>query len=266
MTQQKFVRDLLKKANMSDANPCPTPMCPGIKLSKHDPDLFDQPTTYRSIVGSLQYLTMTRPDIAFAVNKLSQYLQAPAMAHWNACKRVLRYLAGTSTQGLKFEAAPRLNLVAYTDADYASSVDDRRSTTGYCVYLGTSLISWSSKKQDVVSRSSTESEYRALSSTASEVVWLQSLFKELGVALDSDPSIVWCDNMGASALASNSVFHARTKHIEVDVHFISEKIAAKLIEVRYVPTEEQIADLFTKPLTIPRFVHLCSKLNLAQPV
>ena len=141
-------------------------------------------------------------------------------------------------------------------------MDDRRSTAGICVYLGNSLITWSSKKQDVVSRSSTESEYRALSSTTAELIWLKSLFKELNISIDPGPAVIWCDNIGAAALASNSVFHARTKHIEVDVHFIREKIAAKVVELRHVPSAENVADILTKPLHIPQFVHLVSKLNM----
>ena len=252
----------MAKTNMSAANSSPTPMCSNAKLCKGDGELFEHPSLYRSTVGSLQYLTMTRPDISFAVNKLSQYLQAPTVTHWAACKRLLRYLVGTPTQGLRFTKTPTLSLTAFADADYASNLDDRRSTTGVCVFLGPNLISWFSKKQDVVSRSSTESEYRALATATTEIIWLQSLFKELGVQLDRGPAVIWCDNMGARSLAANPMFHARTKHIEVDVHFIREKVASGVVEVRYVPTTEQIADMFTKPLTIPQFTFLSDKLNM----
>ena len=134
------------------------------------------------------------------------------------------------------------------------------------MFLGNTLITWSSKKQDVVARSSTESEYRALALATSELVWLRALFTKLGVALAQGPSVIWCDNTGAASLASNPVFHARTKHIEVDVHFIREKVAQKVVEVRYVPTTEQVADMFTKPLTIPHFAFLSSKLNITTHV
>lgn len=180
------------------------------KLRLEGSPLFSNPSLYRSTIGALQYLTMTRPDISFSVNKLSQFLQNPTVEHWGACKRVLRYLKGTIGLGLHFKPSTHLKIEAYSDADWASSVDDRKSTTGYCVFLGGNLVNWCSKKQSSVARSSTESEYRSLASTATEVAWLQSLLKELGICVD-DTAVIWCDNMGAQYLASNPVFHARTK-------------------------------------------------------
>ena len=172
LNQKKYLQDLLAKTNMFSAKECPSPMCTSKKLFVNDGMLFEHSTVYRSTIGALQYLTLTRPDIAFTVNKLSQFLQAPTMSHWAACKRLLRYLKGTQNIGIHFRPASRMSLECFSDADWASSIDDRRSTSGYCVFLGGNLITWSSKKQHVVARSSTEAEYRALAAATTEVVWL----------------------------------------------------------------------------------------------
>lgn len=164
---------------MLNSSTQPSPMCPSLKLSATSGTPLANPTVYRSIVGALQYLTMTRPDISFSVNKLSQYLKCPATLHWTAVKRVLRYLAGTPTLGLHFKPSSTLDLQAYSDADWAGSLDDRKSTSGYFVMFGGNLISWSSKKQSVTARSSTESKYRALASCTSKLAWIQSLTQEL---------------------------------------------------------------------------------------
>ena len=141
----------------------------------------------------------------------------------------------------------------FSNADYANCLDDRRSVTGYVIYLGGNLIAWSARKKKFVARSSAESEYRSLASVATKVMWLQSLFSELGLPKLVAIPVIWCDNIGANSLAFHPVFHARTKHIEVDVHFIREKVEAKQLEVKFVPTEEQAADVLTKPLVANRF-------------
>ena len=261
LTQRKYLQDLLTKTRMITAKSCSTPMCSSKKLFHDDSKPFEQPTMYKSTIGALQYLTLTRPDIAYSVNKLSQFLQSPTTNHWTACKRLLRYLKGTLDVGICFKPSSRLNLECFSDADWASSVDDRRSTSGCCIFLGGNLINWSSKKQHVVARSSTEAEYRALASATAELVWIQSVFKELGIQVESIP-VLWCDNMGAISLAENPVFHARTKHIEIDVHFVREKVLSKEVDVRFVPSEEQVADLFTKALSVSSFDHFKDKLVL----
>ncbi|XP_031277891.1 secreted RxLR effector protein 161-like [Pistacia vera] len=214
-------------------------MAVGVKLFSTDSELFNNPTLYRSTIGTLQYLTLTRPDLSFFVNKLSQFLSAPTELHWQACKRILRYVKGTLDYGIHFKPTVALQVECYADADWGSNLDDRRSTSGYCVYMGPNLIQWSSQKQKVVALSSTEAEYRALAQTGTEVAWLQSVFSELGLTLSTTP-VIWCDNVSAGALASNPVFHARTKHNDIDTHYIREQVLAKQVTIQYVPSKLQI--------------------------
>ncbi|KAL5569887.1 hypothetical protein UlMin_026462 [Ulmus minor] len=219
----KYISDLLDRNDMQDCKPAKTPGVVGKSLSQYDGDLFKDPTKYRSVVGALQYVTLTRPDISFAVNKACQFMQSPTSAHWLAVKRILRYLRGTMQDGIKLQASDHLQIQAYTDADYASTPDDRRSSSGYCLYMGENLVSWSATKQKVVSRSSAESEYRGLAIATAEIVWTLFLLQELCVPQQQTP-ILWYDNVSASYMASNPVFHARSKHIEIDLHFVRDQI------------------------------------------
>ena len=209
-------------------------------------------TQYRSIVGGLQYLTITRPDISFAVNRVCQYLQAPRDTHWSAVKRILRYIRFTLSYGLHIRPNPSGIISAYSDADWAGSPDDRRSTGGYAVFFGSTLIAWSARKQATVSRSSTEAEYKAVANATAEIIWVQSLLQELGISQSQSP-ILWCDNIGATYLSANPVFHARTKHIEVDYHFVRERVSQKQLQIKFISSKDQLADIFTKPLPLPQF-------------
>lgn len=185
-------------------------------------------------------------------------MHAPSHTHFAAVKRILRYVKGSLDQGLYFTPSS-LCLTAFCDADWDGDQLDRRSTSGFCVFLGGNLVSWSAKKQPTVSRSSTEAEYRSLAQVTVELLWLCQLLQDLHVPLDSIP-VVFCDNMSAIALASNPIFHARTKHIEVDYHFIREKVLSKQVDVQHVSSASQTADIFTKPVSVARFQYLASKL------
>uniref|UniRef100_A0A803NSQ7 Uncharacterized protein n=1 Tax=Cannabis sativa TaxID=3483 RepID=A0A803NSQ7_CANSA len=234
LTQTRYIEELLRRTNFTNLKICPTPATAGKPMSLSDGEPLNDPTAYRSIIGGLQYLSHTRPDISYAVNKLSQFLKAPTTTHWNGAKRVLRYLKGTMKHGLHIGCDSQLTLTGYSDADWACCPDDRRSVAGYCVYFGNTLVSWSSKKQNCCVKIDTESEYRALAHVAAEISWVESLLKELEFPLST--AVTWCDNQGANALASNPVFHARTKHIEVDVHFIRDKMK-KLAQSYYVEAQ-----------------------------
>jgi histone deacetylase 1/2 len=260
LKQSKYIGDLLKKFHMEKASSCPTPMVTGKQFTVEGEKMED-PTVFRQAIGGLQYLTHTRPDIAFPINKLSQYMSSPTVDHWQGIKRILRYLQGTINHCLHIKPSTDLDITGFSDADWATSVDDRKSMAGQCVFLGETLVSWSSRKQKVVSRSSTESEYRALADLAAEIAWTQSLLAELKLPLLRKP-ILWCDNLSAKALASNPVMHARSKHIEIDVHYIRDQVLQNKIIVAYVPTADQIADCLTKPLSHTRFNQLKDKLGV----
>ncbi|TQD68987.1 hypothetical protein C1H46_045480 [Malus baccata] len=261
LSQSKYALDLLVKTSMAGCKPCPTPL--GTQKLDHTGALLADPKEYRSIVGALQYLTWTRPDLSFAVNQVCQFLHCPRDSHFQAVKRILRFLKGSLDQGMWFKKCP-LHLTAYSDADWAGCVFDRRSTSGYCIYLGSNLISWSAKKQPTVARSSTEAEYRSLAHTAAELTWICKIFKDVAFHLTIIPTL-WCDNVSAISLASNPVFHARTKHVEIDYHYIRELVLAKLLHVQYINTQFQVADIHTKSLSKARFRYLQSKLSLGPP-
>jgi hypothetical protein len=259
--QHRYIIDLLHRTKMSEAKPITTPMASTTSLSAFEGELFPNLTLYRSTVEALQYLAVTRPDIAFTVNKLSQFMQKPLLPHWQIVKRLLRYLKNTLHFGLQIYRSSSPMIQAFSDADWAGSCDDRRSTGSYCIFLGKNLISWRCKKQATVARSSTKAEYKALANAAAEVKWLQSLLHELGQSFSSAP-VLWCDNIGATYLSTNPVFHARTKHIEIDFHFVRDMVASKSLLVKFLSTHDQLADLLTKPLSSPGFVLLRSKLNV----
>ena len=185
------------------------------------------------------------------------------MKHWQAVKRVLRNLKGTKDFGLHIKHCDNLALYGYSDADYACTRDENISTSGYCVYFGDTIVSWSSKKQHVLSRSSAESEYRALALVSCEIAWLESLLGKLKFPLPQKP-ITWCDNLSASALAINLVYHSKTNHIEFNVHFVREKVLEKKLEIRYVPSQDQIIDCLTKALSPSQFQFMRDKLVVVE--
>ncbi|GJT76414.1 reverse transcriptase domain-containing protein [Tanacetum coccineum] len=264
MTQRKYAFDLIKHAGLTHTKHAKTPLDPNIKLTYDSATPLTNSSHYRTLVGKLIYLTITRPDITFAAQLLSQFSHSPHTTHLKALQRVLRYIKLSLGQGLFFSRTNPLTLQAYCDSDWATCPASRRSVTGFGVFLGDSLISWQSKKQAVVSRSSTEAEYRALADCSCEITWLNSLLKDLHIPITT-PVKVFCDNSSAIALASNPVQHARTKHIEIDCQFVRDKIKAGQILPIYVPTTSQTADLLTKALHTPLYNKCLSKLGMCDP-
>ncbi|GKV22301.1 hypothetical protein SLEP1_g32183 [Rubroshorea leprosula] len=230
LSQHRYINDLMQKHKMDGAKPFATPMpTSGLSSQTNSPRLPDG-TAYRQLIGSLQYLSLTRPDTSFAINKLSQYMHCPTKMHWQAVKRILRYLKNTMFHGLLIRPTSTLALHAFSDSDWAGDKDTRVSTTGYIVFLGVTPISWKASKQKAIARSSTEAEYRALAAASSELVWVLHLLTELGIRVDAPP-VLYCDNVGATYLSSNLVMHSRMKHIAIDLHFICDLVDKKILHI-----------------------------------
>ena len=260
--QTAYAKDILHQAAMSNCNSMPTPLPQ--QIDNLNSDLFSEPTYFRSLAGKLQYLTITRPDIQYAVNFVCQRMHAPTVSDFGLLKRILRYLKGTINMGLHIRKDQNLALSAYSDSDWAGCKETRRSTTGFCSLLGPNLISWSAKRQQTVSKSSTEAEYRALTAVAQELTWLSLLLRDLGIS-QSHPTLVRCDNLSAVYLTANPALHNRSKHFDTDYHYIREQVALGLIETKHISATLQLADIFTKPLPRKAFVELRAKLGVAEP-
>jgi hypothetical protein len=259
--QRKYCLDLLHDTGLLDAKPANTPCDPSVKLYNDDSVPYHDISAYRRLVGRLLYLNATRPDITFITQQLSQFLSAPTTIHFNAAIRVLHYLKSCPGSGLFFPRDSSLRLIGFSDADWAGCKDTRRSISGQCFFIGKSLVSWRTKKQLTVSRSSSEAEYRALAAATCELQWLLYLFADLQLTCSQLP-VLYCDNRSAIHIAANPVFHERTKHLEIDCHIVREKLHAGILKLLPVPSQHQLADFFTKALLPQPFTLLLSKLGL----
>lgn len=260
LSQRKYVLDLLSETGMSGCRPALTPIEQNHRLTSESGEPVDR-EQYQRLVGRLIYLSHTRPDIAFAVSVVSQFMHNPKTRHMDAVNRIIRYLKGCPGRGLLYKSSGNLQVECYTDADWAGSLDDRRSTSGYCTFVGGNLVTWRSKKQNVVAKSTAEAEFRAMAHGVCEVLWLKILLMELGL-FQARPLMMYCDNKAAIDIAHNPVQHGRTKHIEIDRHFIKEKLDQGIICMPYVSSSNQLADILTKGLTEKVFSSLCSKMGL----
>ncbi|KAL2903744.1 Retrovirus-related Pol polyprotein from transposon TNT 1-94, partial [Bienertia sinuspersici] len=264
LCQRKYALDIISEAGLLGAKPAPFPIEQNHSLGLARGDSLSDPERYRRLVGRLIYLSFTRPDLAYAVHILAQFMQAPRMEHWDAALRVVRYLKGSPGQGILLPSNCDLRLIGWCDSDWASCPLTRRSLTGWIVFLGGSPISWKTKKQHTISRSSAEAEYRSMASVTCELKWLKGLLSSLGVD-HPGPMQLYCDSKSALHIAQNPVFHERTKHIEIDCHNVRDAIQDGLLSTCHVPTNEQLADIFTKALGHRQFAFLLRKLGIYDP-
>uniref|UniRef100_A0ACD5WTY3 Uncharacterized protein n=1 Tax=Avena sativa TaxID=4498 RepID=A0ACD5WTY3_AVESA len=262
ISQAAYAEKLLHRAGMADCNSAATPMEPRLKLSKASKQEPTDATLYRSLVGGLRYLCHTRPDICFAVGYISRFMESPTAEHLAAVKHLLRYIAGTRSFGCRYTSTGNLRLDGFSDADLAGDVDDRKSTTGVLYMLGGCPITWQSSKQKVVALSSCEAEYIAATTAACQGVWLSRLLSELVEEKEGKPATIFVDNKSAIQLSKNPVFHDRSKHIEVRFHFIRESIEQGKVEIDYISTDDQLADILTKSLGRVRFQDLRTRIGV----
>ncbi|XP_048613467.1 uncharacterized mitochondrial protein AtMg00810-like [Brassica napus] len=234
LNQSRYAEDIITRAGMSECKPCATPVDLKSKLAEE------------------------------AVQQLCLFMHDPRESHLQALKRVIRYLKGTTHMGLQLLKKQNLRLTAYTDADWAGCPSTRRSTSGFCLYLGDNLISWSAKRQPTVSRSSAEAEYKGIANAVSESCWLRNLLLVMGRPLKHS-TVVFCDNVSAVYLSTNPVQHQRTKHIEIDIHFVREKVLLGEVRVHHIPSSLQYADIFTKGLPSSLFNNFRSSLGVTEP-
>ncbi|RVW20026.1 Retrovirus-related Pol polyprotein from transposon RE1 [Vitis vinifera] len=249
LSQRKYALDLLQETGMSGCQPVNTPIEEGLKLCVEPNQVSTDKGRYQRLVGRLMYLAHTRPDLAYALSVVSQYMHNPGEQHMNAVMRILRYLKNAPGKGILFaKNVDHQSIEVYTDADWAGAVDDRRSTSGYFTFVGGNLVTWKSKKQNVVARSSAEAEFRGMALGLCEALWLRLLLQDLGY-LSRQPIRLFCDNKAACDIAHNPVQHDRTKHVEVDRFFIKEKLDDKIVELPKIRSEDQLADILTKAVS-----------------
>ena len=256
--QEKYTKELLKKYNMESTKAKDTTMASTCQLDKDDKGKSVNETTYRGIIGSLLYLTASRPDILFSTFLCAHFQSSPKESHVNAIKGIFRYLNGTSNLGLFYPSSSLLQLNGFCDADFAGSKTDGKSTSGTCHFIGDSLVAWSSKKQNCVALSITEAEYISAALACSQSIWMKNCFVDLGVMCKGCK--LMCDNTSAINLAKNPITHSRSKHIDIKHHFLRDKVLQNEISLEYIRTEDQVADIFTKPLGTERFITLRRKL------
>ena len=262
VNQAKYAKELVKKFGIDESKAAPTPMATNTYLDADEAGKSVKITQYRAMIGSLLYLTASRPDIMFAVCLCARFQANPKESHMKALKRILKYVKGTQKLGLWYGRQSELNLVGYTDADFAGNRIDRKSTSGICQFLGGSLVSWANRKQTSVALSTTEAEYIAAGSCCTQLLWMKYTLEDYGLIFNKIP--IMCDNTSAIMISKNPVLHSRTKHIEIRHHFIRDHAEKGNIELIHIDTKNQVADIFTKPLSTQQYLELRFKLGMLE--
>jgi len=262
--QEKYAKEILKKFQMENCKPTATPMNQKDKFSKEDGTARVNEEKYRSLIGCLLYLTATRPDILYATNLLSRFMHCPSELHMRAAKRILRYIKGTCSFGVKFMQCKTLKLHGFSDSDWGGFIDDMKSTSGFCFNLGSAIFSWSSKKQSIVAQSTAEAEFIAATAAVNQALWLQKLLRDLHME-EEEATEISVDNQAAIAISNNPVFHGKTKHFNIKLYFIREVQKNGDVKLLYCRTEDQMADLFTKALPANRFEFLTRLIGVCSP-
>ncbi|GAA0172265.1 transmembrane signal receptor [Lithospermum erythrorhizon] len=234
LTQRKYIIYIIADVKVTDAKPVTTPFTCDWNPHDENSALYPDPSAYMRLVGRLLYLNFTRPDLTYS----------------NAIVHVVKYLKGTSTHGIFYSSNQDLTLTAYYDAEWAKDTQTRKSITGSCVFLGNSLVSWKSKKQTTIARSSAEAEYRSAASAMCELKWMSYILGDVKILVQL-PIDLWCDNQSVIHIIENLIFHECTKHIELDYHFIREHYKSEFIKPFHVTSKQHIADAFTKSLPAP---------------
>jgi hypothetical protein len=251
ISQSKYAKDLVKWFGLDGKGRARTPMSTSVKISSDLAGKSVNPSLYRSMIGSLLYLTASRPDIAFSVGVCARFQANPKESHLTAVKRIIRYVNDTLSYGIWYSRETNLVVAGYSDADWAGNADDRKSTLGGCFYVGNNLVAWMSKKQASISLSTVEAEYIAASSCCTQLLWMKTLLGDSGYSQDT--MIINCDNTSAINISKNPVQHSRTKHIDFRHHFLRDLVESKVVSLSFIPTENQLADILTKPLDGSRF-------------
>ncbi|GKA87199.1 hypothetical protein Tco_0808910 [Tanacetum coccineum] len=264
LVEEEAIEEMLKKFGLEDSKPMKTPISMETKLTKDVEGESVDNTKYRGMIGSLLYLTASRPDIMFSVCLCARFQEDPKISHLEAVKRIFRYVKGTMHLGLWYPKGSDIETIVYADSDHAGDYVDRKSTSGICTFMGCCLTSWFSKKQTALAISTTEAEYVSAGKACQQALWMKQALVDYGIRLDDIP--IMCDNKGAIDLSKNPVQHSRTKHIEIRHHFLRDNVQKGNISIEKVSSEDNIADILTKPLKREPFNYLRLGLGMMEQI